>query len=101
MGVAPSLLRHERPPPVINIIMTNDPTPGLDYEHMTDRAWSTLASNQASKAISVAGDLASRWNTMIADNRYLQSRCDGLEDKLKDMSETLNLLSSIVLDKLA
>jgi len=36
---------------------------------------------------------------MIADNRYLQSRCDGLEDKLKDMSETLNLLSKLMLEK--
>lgn len=79
--------------------MTNDLTVAPDYPNMTDRQWSTLASNQASQALSVAGDLASRWNTMIADNRYLQSRCDGLEDKLKDMSETLNILSSIVLEK--
>lgn len=68
-----------------------------DYENMTDREWSKRADRHARQALATVGTMQSDWNAIVHDNRFLQSRCSTLEAELKDLRETVELLSGIIL----
>jgi hypothetical protein len=69
-----------------------------DYENMTDREWSKRADRHARHALTVVGTMQSDWNAIVSDNRFLQSRCNTLEIELRDLRETVELLSGIILN---
>lgn len=70
-----------------------------DFSTWSDRKWSIHASNRAGEAVSIVGDLQSRWNTMVEDNRFLLSQIDALTARLTDLEETVDMLTTIILDQ--
>lgn len=55
------------------------------------------ALNRAEHAIAIAGAMESGWNTMVADNRYLQSHNDELSRRLVAVEQRLRDVESLVL----
>lgn len=55
------------------------------------------ALNRSETAIAIAADIASRWDTMVMDNRYLASTNDDLARRLAETERQLADLSALVL----
>ena len=67
-------------------------------DQLTDREWSIRASNQAREVMAHVGDLNSRYNDLVDDNRTLLSEIDKLSAKIAALEEAVALLTTIVLD---
>lgn len=55
------------------------------------------ALNRAEHAIAIAADIASRWDTMVMDNRYLASTNDDLGRRLAETERQVSDLAALVL----
>ncbi len=54
------------------------------------------ARNRAEVALATAADIAARWDTMIADNRYLESQCDSLNSDVRDLRQRVRDLEALI-----
>ncbi len=59
------------------------------------------ALNRAEHAIAIAGALEAGWNTMVADNRLLQSHNDELSRRLVAVEQRLRDIETLVLSLVA
>lgn len=57
--------------------------------------------NRAEAAVAQIGDYIDRYNAIVADNRYLQSRQDALDARITKLSQQIDDLSSLLLTLVA
>ena len=70
-----------------------------NLSNFSDRQQGVYASSRATAALSVADDLASRWNTLVAGNRYLIGELDRLKAVVAELRATVELLVELALNR--
>lgn len=73
-------------------------TDPIQFEQLTDREWSQRASRQSGECLAVVSQLRDDWNKIVTDNRMLLSRQTRMDKEITDLRDTVEMLTSIILD---
>jgi hypothetical protein len=72
--------------------------PDQDLERLTDREWSMRADRHARDAMASVGDLNTRYNDLVQDNRTLLGEIDKLAETVTALEDAVAMLTGLVLN---